>query len=140
MRSPGYHDLLAELKLDKVHLARYSPRPRRSARAHAGRCPAQEKKRRHAALEALQERVVAEINSRFLGKTVEVLVEDQPQGQMAGTLPQNKLVSFRGRLAGLAGQAGDGRDHLDRPLEYAGAAGGRGSTAARVGRGPPRFR
>ncbi|SRR5690554_2196621 len=103
----GTYDLLAELKLDKVHLARYSPRPHTvSMRTMADDVPDAEKKRRHAALEELQAQVVAEINSRFLGQTVEVLVEDQHRGKWRGRTPQNKLVFFeddtqdwRGRLA-----------------------------------------
>ncbi|NLE49878.1 MAG: tRNA (N6-isopentenyl adenosine(37)-C2)-methylthiotransferase MiaB [Chloroflexi bacterium] len=103
----GTYDLLAELKLDKVHLARYSPRPHTvSMRTMEDDVPDAEKKRRHAALEELQAQVVAEINSRFLGKTVEVLVEDQHRGKWRGRTPQNKLVFFednsqdwRGKLA-----------------------------------------
>jgi len=103
----GTYDLLAELKLDKVHLARYSPRPHTvSARTMADDVPPEEKKRRHAALEELQAQVVAEINSQFLGQTVEVLVEDEHRGKWRGRTPQNKLVFFeddtqdwRGRLA-----------------------------------------
>ncbi|NLE50453.1 MAG: MiaB/RimO family radical SAM methylthiotransferase, partial [Chloroflexi bacterium] len=88
----GTYDLLAELKLDKVHLARYSPRPHTvSMRTMADDVPDAEKKRRHAALEELQAQVVAEINSRFLGQTVEVLVEDQHRGKWRGRTPQNKL-------------------------------------------------
>ena len=103
----GTVDLLAELKLDKVHLARYSPRPHTvSMRTMADDVPDTEKKRRHAALEALQAQIVAEINRRFLGQTVEVLVEDQHRGKWRGRTPQNKLVFFeddsqdwRGKLA-----------------------------------------
>ena len=68
--------------------------------------PAEEKKRRLAALETLQEQVVAEINGQYLGQTVEVLVEDQVKGKWRGRTPQNKLVFFsddgrdwRGQLA-----------------------------------------
>ena len=101
------YDLLAELRLDKVHLARYSPRPHTvSARTMPDDVPAEEKKRRHAALEALQEQIVAEINQQYLGQTVEVLVEDQVKGKWRGRTPQNKLVFFsddshdwRGQLA-----------------------------------------
>ncbi len=101
------YDLLADLKLDKVHLARYSPRPHTvSQRTMPDDVPPDEKKRRHAALEDLQAQVVAEINSQFLGQTVEVLVEDQHKGKWRGRTPQNKLVFFedattdwRGRLA-----------------------------------------
>jgi tRNA-2-methylthio-N6-dimethylallyladenosine synthase len=87
--------LLADLKLDKVHLARYSPRPHTvSMRTMPDDVPGDEKKRRLAALEQLQAQVVAEINQRFLGQTVEVLVEDQHQGKWRGRTPQNKLVFF----------------------------------------------
>lgn len=91
----GTYDLLAELKLDKVHLARYSPRPHTvSMRTMPDDVPDAEKKRRHAALEMLQAQIVAEINSRFLGQTVEVLVEDRHKGKWRGRTPQNKLVFF----------------------------------------------
>ncbi|MBN1681213.1 MAG: MiaB/RimO family radical SAM methylthiotransferase [Anaerolineae bacterium] len=101
------YDLLAELKLDKVHLARYSPRPNTvSQRRMPDDVPADEKKRRHAALEQLQEQVVAAINAPYLGQTVEVLVEDKHKGKWRGRTPQNKLVFFEdesqnwhGRLA-----------------------------------------
>lgn len=89
------YDLLAELKLDKAHLARYSPRPHTlSARSMADDVPDDEKKRRHEMLEALQAEVVAAINQRFLGQVVPVLVEDQHRGKWRGRTPQNKLVFF----------------------------------------------
>lgn len=101
-----YH-LLADLKLDKVHLARYSPRPHTvSARKMDDDVPAEEKKRRHTMLEELQAQVCAEINAQYLGQTVEVLVEELHKGKWRGRTPQNKLVFFedesqdwRGRLA-----------------------------------------
>lgn len=100
------YNLLAELKLDKAHLARYSPRPNTvSARRMEDDVPEDEKKRRHEMLEDLQAVVVAEINARYLGQTVEVLVEDQHKGKWRGRTPQNKLVFFeaagdwRGKLA-----------------------------------------
>jgi tRNA-2-methylthio-N6-dimethylallyladenosine synthase len=53
--------LLEELKLDKAHLARYSPRPHTvSARRMPDDVPEDEKKRRHKMLDDLQSRVVAE--------------------------------------------------------------------------------
>jgi tRNA-2-methylthio-N6-dimethylallyladenosine synthase len=101
-----YH-LLADLKLDKVHLARYSPRPHTvSMRTMPDDVPPEEKKRRLAVLEELQGQVVAEINRQYLGRTVEVLVEDLHEGKWRGRNPQNKIVFFedgsqdwRGRLA-----------------------------------------
>jgi tRNA-2-methylthio-N6-dimethylallyladenosine synthase len=101
------YNLLAELKLDKIHLARYSPRPHTvSLRTMPDDVPHLEKKRRLEVLENLQEQVVGEINTRFMGQMVEVLVEDEHQGKWRGRTPQNKLVFFtdetqdwRGRLA-----------------------------------------
>ncbi len=100
------YDLLAELKLDKAHLARYSPRPGTvSARRMVDDVPDEEKHRRLHALEDLQERIQGEKNRRLLGETVEVLVEDQHKGKWRGRSRQNKLVFFedagdwRGQLA-----------------------------------------
>lgn len=100
------YNLLAELKLDKAHLARYSPRPNTvSERRMDDDVPEDEKKRRHHMLEDLQAQVVAEINSQYLGQTVPVLVEESHKGKWRGRTPQNKLVFFeddadwRGRVA-----------------------------------------
>jgi tRNA-2-methylthio-N6-dimethylallyladenosine synthase len=87
--------ILEELRLDKVHLAMYSPRPGTvSARRMEDDVPKAEKKRRHQTLEDLQAQIVAEINGGYLGQTVEVLVEDQVKGKWRGRIPQNKLVFF----------------------------------------------
>lgn len=100
------YNLLADLKLDKAHLARYSPRPNTvSDRRMDDDVPEDEKKRRHQMLDELQAQVVAEINGRYLGQTVEVLVEGEHKGKWRGRTPQNKLVFFestddwKGRLA-----------------------------------------
>ena len=89
------YNLLKDLKLDKTHLARYSPRPQTvSDRRMEDDVPEEEKVRRHKMLEELHAQVSAEINQQFLGQTVEVLVEDQHKGKWRGRTPQNKLVFF----------------------------------------------
>ncbi|TVR22031.1 MAG: tRNA (N6-isopentenyl adenosine(37)-C2)-methylthiotransferase MiaB [Anaerolineaceae bacterium] len=100
------YNLLADLKLDKAHLARYSPRPNTvSDRRMDDDVPEDEKKRRHQMLDELQAQIVAEINGRHLGQMVEVLVEGEHKGKWRGRTPQNKLVFFesaedwKGRLA-----------------------------------------
>jgi len=100
------YDLLADLELDKVHLARYSPRPHTvSARRMEDDVPEEEKKRRHEMIDELQARVVAKINSQFLGQTLPVLVEDEHKGKWRGRTPQDKIVFFeddadwRGKIA-----------------------------------------
>jgi tRNA-2-methylthio-N6-dimethylallyladenosine synthase len=89
------YDVLAELKLDKAHLAMYSPRPGTvSERRMEDNVPKEEKKRRHSTLEDLMAQIMAENNTRFLGQTVEVLVEEEHKGKWRGRIPQNKLVFF----------------------------------------------
>jgi tRNA-2-methylthio-N6-dimethylallyladenosine synthase len=98
--------MMETLKLDKVHLARYSPRPHTvSARRMEDDVPEEEKARRLQVLDTLQERLLAEKNAGYLGKTLEVLVEENHKGKWRGRTPQNKLVFFednadwKGRLA-----------------------------------------
>jgi tRNA-2-methylthio-N6-dimethylallyladenosine synthase len=98
--------LLADLKLDVAHLARYSTRPGTVAeRRMADDVPEAEKVRRFRALEALQTQVVADINAGYQGKRVEVLVEGEHKGKWKGRTRTNKLVFFvapgawTGRLA-----------------------------------------
>jgi tRNA-2-methylthio-N6-dimethylallyladenosine synthase len=99
-------DLLADLKLDKVHLARYSARPNTvSARRMPDDVSDEEKHRRLNVIEDMQTAILAEINGRALGKTVPVLVEELHKGKWRGRTPQNKLVFFedgsdwRGKIA-----------------------------------------
>jgi len=89
------YNMMAELKLDKVHLARYSPRPNTvSERRMLDDVPEEEKERRLQVLDDLQAQIIAEINSHSLGQTVQVLVEGQHKGKWRGRTPQNKLVFF----------------------------------------------
>ena len=102
------YQLLADLKLDKAHLARYSPRPGTvSERRMADDVPEAEKVRRHKALEQLQEQVCGQINARLLGETVELLIEGQHKGKWRGRTRQNKLVFVEA-----AERAGDLRGRL----------------------------
>lgn len=99
------HDLLAELRFDVAHLARYSPRPGTLAhRRMTDDVSEEEKWARFRALESLQERIAGEINAHYLGETVEVLFEQPVRGRWKGRTPTNKLVfveseaDLRGRL------------------------------------------
>jgi tRNA-2-methylthio-N6-dimethylallyladenosine synthase len=89
------YQILEELRLEKAHLARYSPRPGTvSARRMKDDVSEQEKKHRHQLLEAQHKRISAELNRRWLHQTVEVLVEDKTKGKWRGRTPQNRLVFF----------------------------------------------
>jgi tRNA-2-methylthio-N6-dimethylallyladenosine synthase len=87
------YDLLAELKMDVAHLARYSDRPGTVASRRLGDdVPDEEKWRRFRLLEDLQEGIAAEINAAYLGERVEVLFEAKQRGRWRGRSPTNKLV------------------------------------------------
>jgi tRNA-2-methylthio-N6-dimethylallyladenosine synthase len=89
------YDLLADLRLDVAHLARYSPRPGTvAARKMDNDVPDGEKQRRFRLLEDLQARIAAEINQGLLGQTVEVLVEEQHRGRWKGRTRTNRLAFF----------------------------------------------
>jgi tRNA-2-methylthio-N6-dimethylallyladenosine synthase len=99
------YDLLAELKLDVAHLARYSPRPGTVAeRRMPDDVPEEEKMHRFRLLEDLQEGIAAEINARYLGQTVKVLFEEKVKDRWKGRTETNKLVfvqsdrNLRGQL------------------------------------------
>jgi tRNA-2-methylthio-N6-dimethylallyladenosine synthase len=96
------YDLLAELRLDVAHLARYSNRPGTvAARRLEDDVSAEEKDRRLRLLEALQTEIAAAINAGLVGRTVEVLFEAGPaapatrperRARWKGRTRTNKLV------------------------------------------------
>jgi tRNA-2-methylthio-N6-dimethylallyladenosine synthase len=86
-------DLLDELRLDVVHLARYSVRPgTTAARKMDDDVTEEEKWSRFRQIEALQGKIAAEINQKYLDQTVEVLFEGEHKGRWRGRTPTNKLV------------------------------------------------
>lgn len=89
------YELLSELKLDVAHIAKYSQRPNTSAASRfPDDVPEAEKESRRKTLEELQTEIVGNINSRFLDRTVEVLVEERHNGRWKGRTRNNKLVFF----------------------------------------------
>jgi tRNA-2-methylthio-N6-dimethylallyladenosine synthase len=97
--------VLSDLKLDVAHLARYSSREGTVAtRRMVDNVSDEEKMRRFRLLEELQEEIVAGINEKYLGQTVEVLFEDKVKNRWKGRTPTNKLVfvesgeDLRGRI------------------------------------------
>jgi len=89
------YDLLAELRLDRAHIARYSPRPQTLAkRKFEDDVPEAEKERRRKAVDDLQGQIAAGINAQLLGTRVEVLVEGRKKGRWWGRTRTDKLVFF----------------------------------------------
>jgi tRNA-2-methylthio-N6-dimethylallyladenosine synthase len=86
------YDLVRELCYDVVHVAAYSPRPGTIAARLPDDVPVEEKKRRLALIEKLQEEVVARTNAALVGTDQEVLIEGQHKGKWQGRTRSNKLV------------------------------------------------
>lgn len=87
------YDLLAELRMDVAHLARYSPRTGTySERKMEDSVSEADKMRRFRQLETLQEEIATEIHARLLGETVEVLFEDKSRNHWRGRTENNILV------------------------------------------------
>ncbi len=97
--------LIESLRLDAVHIAKYSPRPGTPASRLSDDVLPEEKERRRKSLEQLQTTTQAAINAALCGQTVKVLVEEQQRNCWKGRTVTNKLVFFednadwRGRLA-----------------------------------------
>jgi tRNA-2-methylthio-N6-dimethylallyladenosine synthase len=86
-------DLLTELRLDMVHLARYSPRKGTvSERMLPDDVSEEEKWQRFRAIERLQGEVMREIHARYLSQTVPILFEEKEKKRWKGRTPTNKLV------------------------------------------------
>jgi tRNA-2-methylthio-N6-dimethylallyladenosine synthase len=83
--------LIEEIGFDQAFLFKYSARTPTKAARWSDSLPEEEKGRRLAQVIELQERISAERNRRWIGRTVEVLVEGparRPAGSVAGKTPQ----------------------------------------------------
>jgi tRNA-2-methylthio-N6-dimethylallyladenosine synthase len=99
--------MLDEFRFDVVHVAMYSPRPGTVAATEMTDDVAREEKRRRLhEVELLQKQIATEINARYLGRTVDVLVEGTAKGRWYGRTRTNKLVHFGSELP-LAGELVD---------------------------------
>jgi len=87
--------LLEELRLDKVHLAKYSVRPKTiAARKMEDDVSAKEKERRRLRIETLADQILEEKNEAYQDTEVEVLVEGKVKDRWRGRTPCNRLVFF----------------------------------------------
>jgi tRNA-2-methylthio-N6-dimethylallyladenosine synthase len=83
--------LLEDVRFDQAYLYKYSRRSMTKAAKWPDPIPPEEKGRRLAQVIALQEEVALERNRRWIGRTVEVLVEGparRPPGHVGGKTPQ----------------------------------------------------
>ncbi|MEE8362604.1 MAG: tRNA (N6-isopentenyl adenosine(37)-C2)-methylthiotransferase MiaB [Dehalococcoidia bacterium] len=86
-------DMLREVRFDKVHSAAYSVREGTIAsRSQPDTVPPEEKKRRLAELNALQDEIGAARNAALEGRVFEVMVEGYSRGRLHGRTRTDKLV------------------------------------------------
>jgi len=114
------YELIKDLELDKIHLAKYSVRPKTiAARKMEDDVSGEEKERRRILIEELGEEILARKNQRWMGEEVEVLVESRHKGKWRGRTPHNRLVFFdAGRE--LTGALVDVRIHFTSPYSMQG--------------------
>ncbi len=87
------YDLVEELRMDKVHCAAYSTRPGTTAdRTMEDNVPHEVKVSRRRSIDALQEKILTEVNNDLIGNEFEVLVEARKKGKWQGRTRSNKLV------------------------------------------------
>ncbi len=87
--------LASEMRWEKIHIAKYSVRPKTiAARSLPDDVPADEKERRRKILDDLQTEILEEKNRALLDSDVDVLVENRHKGKWRGRTPHNKLVFF----------------------------------------------
>ncbi len=86
---------LEKARFDTVHVAMYSPRPQtKASREYVDDVLPEEKERRRKLVEEMQASIATEINSTFIGQTVEVLVEGRKRGKWHGRTQSDKIVFF----------------------------------------------
>ncbi len=90
--------LFREVKFDQAYIARYSPRPGTAAAKLEDDVPAAEKKRREEELMQILRQTARANNEKYVGKTVEVLVEGQGRdGSWRGKTMTGKTVKVRSK-------------------------------------------
>jgi tRNA-2-methylthio-N6-dimethylallyladenosine synthase len=91
--------LVAEVEYDGLYMFKYSPRPKTPASTYQDSVPEEVKTERFLKLQELQARIQKRRYERYLGKTVEVLVEGtsaRSAEDLTGHTGCNKVVNFSG--------------------------------------------
>src|ERR1700689_2371974 len=88
--------LLDEVEYDAIFGFKYSPRPNTPALTLEDAIPDEEKVRRLAVVNEKQREIQKRRNERYLGSTLEVMVEgrNDARGQWSGRTSQNKVFNF----------------------------------------------
>jgi tRNA-2-methylthio-N6-dimethylallyladenosine synthase len=87
--------LIETVEFDKVHISKYSTRPKTvAARKMVDDVSEAEKSRRHKIIDQAQKEILTRNNLTMIGRTVPVLVEEKHKDSWRGRTPHNKIVFF----------------------------------------------
>lgn len=103
-------DLMEEVKFDNLNTFAYSPRPNTEAADWDNQIPLEVQSDRLQRVQALAAKHALERSERYVGSTVEVLVEDRnPKNgaECMGRTRQGRQVFFEGEIGELKGQLVD---------------------------------
>jgi len=92
--------LMKDVSYSDTYSFIYSPRPETTAASLPDSTPREEKMERLNRLFALQKKLTRAVQSSFVGKRVDVLVEGagKKDGQVYGRSPGNRTVNFQGSV------------------------------------------
>lgn len=88
--------LFEEIKFDMAYIAKYSPRPQTKASKIKDNVPIEEKEKRKKIINEILKKTGLENNKKYIGKTVEVLVEKAEKGFLIGKTKSYKTVKLKG--------------------------------------------
>ncbi len=88
-----------EVAFQRTHVFSYSPRPMTYAETLKDDVPYDEKKRRHNELQSIVNETNRQFTARYVGETMEVLVENRMGGKMYGHTANYIKVTFDGPMA-----------------------------------------
>ena len=91
--------LFKEMKFDMAYIAEYSPRPQTTAFKLKDDVPKEEKERRKKILTEILKETALENNKKYVGKTVDVLTEENKNEFLFGKTRTYKTVKFKGPSA-----------------------------------------
>ena len=80
-----------------AYIDKYSPRPGTAAFNLKDNVPHQEKERRWKILTEILKKTALEKNKKYIGKEIEVLIEESKNGFLLGKTRTYKTVKFKGR-------------------------------------------
>lgn len=91
--------IFKKVKFDMAYISQYSSRPGTSAEKLKNDVPQKEKKRRWKILAGILKKIALEKNKKFVGKTIEILVEKAKDNFLIGKSRHYKTVKFKKKKA-----------------------------------------